>query len=357
MRLRRFTFAFPLSALAGFVIAGCPDDKSLLHPDISTDGGDATVEDGGGDSGPGSGALIRFAHLAPGAPAVDVCVAIVTEASDAGSDDAGDAGDAGPTGPTFTGPILRTPIVGLSNGLNYSEVTQYIDASKVFSIPDEGLKVIARIVKGDATDCNTKLADITDLPPIKIGDQVTVAAVGSPFVPSSFTAAVFRDHATSDAGKAGVRFVNAALPTDGMVDFGFGSGASFDAKAQNVAFGATLANDTDGYVQFDALTDQVVSGRASGAAPVQRFVNSFTADADSLTTIFAIGGLPPSTTSPVHPAVPYAGLVCKDSAPAVGGLSDCSTTAPPPSDAGTDAGKDAGGDAGRDAGDAGDAAP
>ncbi|WP_394842575.1 hypothetical protein LZC95_36600 [Pendulispora brunnea] len=345
MRLRRFTFAFPLAALAGFVIAGCPDDKTLLHPE---DVPDATTADTGTDTGTDAGeqkALVRFAHLAPvGTTKIDVCLRPVA-AADAGPGDAGeDAGDAGTTdaGPApFVGPVLQILPNGIPEGIGYKDVTKYFDVTGLAgAIPSGNVEI--RIVPGAGTDCNTALPGtapiFTTLPAIQPGTTRTIAAL---FTGSALQVAVLNDHlAALDATKADVRFFNGAV-SGAPNTFDFTVGAN--PGATGVAFGSTVSTN-DGYVAFDPLNAQAISGRPSGASAAAFTVEGVTAAANSVTSVFAIGA---------PGAAPYAGLVCKDSAPAIGNFTDCGQVVP--GDGGTDAG-DSGTDAG-DAGDAGDSGP
>ncbi|WP_394832016.1 DUF4397 domain-containing protein [Pendulispora rubella] len=342
MRLRRFTFAFPLAALAGFVIAGCPDDKTLLHPEDAPDA--TTADTGTPDTGTDSGvqnALVRFAHLAVGSnDAIDVCVGKVPT-SDGGSEDAGDAGDAGggdAGAPVFTPiPVLRA--LQHQGGMKYKDVTKYFEVTPALAQLLPTGDVIIRVVDGTATDCSTAKAGTTDfaaqLPVIEPGSVRTVAAIGPA---NALGVRVFTDHVTTtDATKADVRVINAALPATGKFDFTVGA----NPPVTGVDFGATPAAN-QGYVAYDPFNAQAVSGQPAGATAAAFTVSGVSIAAKSVTTVFAIG-------TP-QAAIPYAGLVCKDSAPAIGDFTDCGQVAP--SDGGTDAG-----DSGTDAGDAGDSGP
>jgi len=332
--------AFPLSALAGLVIAGCPDDQTLIHP--PTEVPDATTTDSG--PGPDTQAHVRFAHLAPGAGAVDLCIAAVAAPADAGvadsgpsdadggnadagaidsgvqdsgsAEDSGSAQDSGSgEGLQWFGPILAGQ--GITGGIHYPEVTVHLPLPAVGNI-------VARLVNGGAKDCTSDesrlrltpggpaVADITTgLPPINAGDVVSVVAAekvtaqGPQLAPS-----VFVDHSASDSGKAGVRFINAAVGS-GNLDFGLVSGGNFQAIAPQVAFGAT-SFASDGYFQLNPVSGtgtgaRVQSSPGSTPTEVTKDFSPFTAVADSLTTVFAIGTL--LSGDPTHP---FTVLVCQD---------------------------------------------
>ncbi len=320
MRLQWFTFAFPLSALAALLIAGCPDDETLIHPNPpGPDAGDSGNQpiadgstDGQTDAPPSVPTLLRIAQLVPGTPAVDFCIAADTTTQDAGAD----AGDAG--GPNFVLPaIISSPFYNIPTGLEFGKVTAYQDISAVARALPQGPALI-RIVRGAAAgsriDCSTAapLADIhTTLPPITAGAVLTIAAVGDP-TPGSANppqAALFVDRSAGTTDKADVRFIN-AVPSPNNLDFGFVSGVTFSPVSQNAAFKTTGttsdAGASDGYVAIDPVADAAATTaqiRASTLPTTAKNIPNFALTAGSLTTVFAI-----STSG----AVPFTGLVCHD---------------------------------------------
>ena len=348
MRLRRYMFAFPLSALAGLLIAGCPDDSTLLHTPVVEDAG--TPDTGSTPDAGTPAALVRFADLAPIEGSIDVCIA--ADAGDAGTPDAGsDAGDAGETadaggdagdagtdagsgggsGPTYIGPILS--LFQITGGIKYKDVTRYIDVSAFLGGLPTGPILVKFIQAGAADGCAQANRPVVsaNLPPLAVGQQVTIAAFAGG--PAGLSVKVFPDHAATDTGKAAVRFLNGS-PT-GNIDFGFGSGAAFSTQAENLPLGGTLAA-TDGYLQVDPLANTTVSFRRTGTTTDAVAVDSVNAAAGSLTTAIAVGGIPANPAgNPPTPAYPYELLLCKDGSVVNTNFTDCSL--PAPADAGADA--------------------
>ena len=90
------------------------------------------------DQTPGPTARVRVAHLSPGAPAVDFCLA------PAGSGE-------------YAGPVLAG--AGAAGGLSYSNVTKYLEV--------DAIQYDVRLVAPASTDCATSLGglpDFTNLP-------------------------------------------------------------------------------------------------------------------------------------------------------------------------------------------------
>ncbi|WP_394821959.1 hypothetical protein [Pendulispora albinea] len=317
--------AFPLSALAALLIAGCPDDSSLVRPTPGPDATTVTDSSVAPDSSTAPKASLRIAHLLPilNDPAVDVCIRSAST-PDAGPVDAGeDAGDAGETADAGGGGYVLPPILevlGVPDGIKYRDVTKYLDVSPTVLglIPPGPLKAI--FVPAAGNSCENRIGGEIDLAPLafKVGDRGTIAVFplgieGKP------TVKVLGDLPKGDASRATVRFLNASPVA--TLDFGTGTGTSFAPLAESVGPGKTLAAGL-GYVPSAALSNATVSFRATGSDSYVSAVG-VNAPAGSLTSVFAFG------------ASPLEILVCKDSADPVGNRTDCSLAKP---DAGGDAG-------------------
>jgi len=254
-------------------------------PDASTDGpadGDASTPT----------ANLRVAHLSPGAPAVDFCLAVH-----------------GTT--TFTGPVLGGR--GLLTGLPYGTVTQYLVVGAA--------QYDVRLVAPGAANCATSLAglpDVTNLPVLTAGASATIAAEGE-LTPGDaggqpFGLKAYIDDATVTAGKAKLRFVHASSGTP-AVDVGLGGGALFTPIFTNVAFGNTAAT-ANGYVETDPLTNVEISTRANGTTTDVLSINGANLAIGTIATAFAIGKLN-------NIASPLKVLLCADNGPPTGMLTPC----------------------------------
>src|SRR5215475_3377922 len=98
-------------------------------------------------------ARVRVAHVSPGAPAVDFCLAVHGTTQ-------------------FTGPILAR--AGRAAGLSYATVTRYFDV--------EAARYDVRLVAPGAASCAQPLAgldDFTRLPELTDGASATIAAEGT----------------------------------------------------------------------------------------------------------------------------------------------------------------------------------
>jgi hypothetical protein len=261
-------------------------------------------------------AHVRFAHLSPDAPAVDVCLT--------------------PTGTTFSGtPVLRG--LAVTAGLSYSQVTTYVD------LPVQAYDV--RVVLATSTDCAT--GAVPDTANIAVTDQLyaTIGAIGDlapptvdggaggdagsdggdaggPKTDPSFKLKVFvDDHAApSPAGNILLRFVHAS-PGTGAVDVGLGSGGAFTKVFDNVAFGTVATGtgiDMNGYVSTAPLAAQTISARLAGGSTDALVVPNVTIAAGNIATAFAIGNKTGDATKPLKV------LLCSDSAAPAGALTVCS---------------------------------
>ena len=134
-------------------------------------------------------ARVRVAHVSPGAPAVDFCLAPHGTAS-------------------FTGPILAG--AGRAAGLSYGTVTRYFDV--------EAARYDVRLVAPGATDCKQPLAnldDFTRLPELADGASATIAAEGTlgGQGDAAFTLRAYADDDEVAAGKARLRLIHASPGT------------------------------------------------------------------------------------------------------------------------------------------------
>ena len=262
--------------------------------DSGTTGDDGGTTEAGSNEGGASQAFVRVAHLSPGAPAVDFCVA--------------------PHGTTtFTGPVLAG--AGAMTGIAYKDVTKYL--------PVPATQLDVRIVAPGGTSCATSLAmlpDFTSLPSLPAGAYVTIAAegvVGSMATP--FDLKPYIDDSMVDPAKGALRFVHAS-PGTPAVDVGLGSGSSFTAVFTNVAFGATAAAgapiDANGFYVGAPFSMQTVSARVHGTTMDALTVPNVSLPAGAIATAFAIGVIGQAST-------PLAVLLCVDNGTPSGLLATC----------------------------------
>jgi hypothetical protein len=251
---------------------------------------------------------LRVAHLSPGAPAVDFCIA--------------------PHGTqTFTGPIMKS--LGVTAGLAYTQVTKYLSVN--------AQQYDVRLVAPNAASCSTplvaELPDFTSLPAIPANGYVTVGAIGViGNATTPFTLKAYIDESTAPSGKIKLRFVHDS-PGTPAVDVGTGTGSSFSPIFENVSYsnfaaqGATI--DANGYATANPID-------ASPTAPVTitARVHGTTTDALSipLTAPIAAGtvgsafavGLLTSTATPLQV------VLCGDNGPPSGAFSTCLVAPSPP---------------------------
>ena len=243
---------------------------------------------GGGDDQ----AQIRVAHVSPGAPAVDFCLAPHGTAS-------------------FTGPVLAG--AGRATGLSYATVTRY------FSV-DPG-QYDVRLVAPGAADCKTPLAgldDFTKLPMLAAGTAATIAAEGMLGAQgaAAFTLRGYADDTAVDSGQARLRFIHAS-PGTPAVDTGTGGGALFTPVFVNLAYGAASTVTTAPLEQVE------LSARAHGTTSDVISALGTTLPAGAIATAFAIGELGNADT-------PLKILLCTDNAEPNGVHSICSVVGDAP---------------------------
>ena len=280
--------SLPEGAVAtAFAIGFAGDAQTPLEVLVCSDGASNGLLSECGIAGAAPApAQLRVAHLAPDAPAVDVCIA-----------------DKGST--HFRGPILAKRSVAI--GLKYPQVSTYLPLSAgAYDV---------RIVAPGSTDCLTSLAglpDVTDLPTLGDGVSVTVAATGLlvPGVHNPFKVRAYVDELTGPTHKANLRFIHAS-PDAPNVDLGLGTGASYVPLFLDVAFGEASA-----YLARDPITaHSSLTVRLTGTPHDVLTVTGLTVAATRSATVFAIGT--------VSGAAPLKALFCRDEVPASGLLSTC----------------------------------
>ena len=262
--------------------------KSLVACLLATGCGTVT------GSPPDTTARVRVAHVSPGAPAVDFCLA-----------------RHGTT--QFTGPILAG--AGRAAGLSYATVTRYFDV--------DAARYDVRLVAPGAASCAQPLAgldDFTRLPELTAGGSATIAAEGTlgGQGDAAFTLRAYADDAEAPPGQASLRFVHAS-PGTPPVDAGTGGGSLFAPVFSAVAFGAAAT------VTTAPLTDALVSARAHGTAADVLAFDHTSLPAGTIATAFAIGQL--------GGAAPLRVLLCLDNAEPNGVHAACSVVGDAPREA------------------------
>ena len=234
---------------------------------------------------------IRIANWSPGAPAIDFCIA--------------------PHGTTaFQGPILANTAPALVDagtcppglvGLAFTEVSSYS------LIQPQQYDV--RIVVAGATSCFPGIIDGTALPKLSASAFETVALIGDTTAtgsaPGQQVTGFLDDWTPAPAGVA-LRFIH-AVPSLSALDFGTGTGSSFQTLFPSVAFdsadktamgleGGAAAVDSNSYTMLPELSSVPLSARVHGAVAVDggavqsvAVAPNVSAAAGSVLTIVAIG--------------------------------------------------------------------
>lgn len=229
-------------------------------------------------------ARVRVAHLSPGAPAVDFCLA------PAGSGE-------------FAGPVLGG--AGALEGLSYGNVTRYLDV--------DAMAYDVRLVAPGSKDCTTSLGglpDITDLPELPAGASATIAAEGHVVGTVPFAVKAYLDDSAVAFGKIKLRFIHAS-PGTPNVNVGLGGGAAFTPVFTDVAYAA--ANP---YLETTPIQHGELSARLTGTATDAISVKPARFEAGTIATAFAIGDA-------INPHAPLDVLLCIDNAATTGLLSEC----------------------------------
>jgi hypothetical protein len=162
--------------------------------------------------------------------------------------------------------------------------------------------------------------------PVADGTSVTLLIAGEAAPTGSdksLTVALLVDDTTPAGGAASLRAVNAA--SSGVtLDFGRGDAdAGWVPLLTDVPFASDSADagasalDPNGYLAIAPLSMEIVSARSSSDSSIS-VAASVTIGAGSAATLFAIGGASGDTQHPLSL------LLCTDSAPVGGPLSDCS---------------------------------
>jgi hypothetical protein len=237
-------------------------------------------------------ARLRIAHLSPDAPIVDVCLAA-----------------AGTT--AWKGPILRE--LG-ATGLAYSQITTYV------SFPVAAYDV--RVISATSTGCEVGAVPDTKNVATSAGLTATVAAIGvvdpqgAAAQNPTFRLEILPDDTTTLAGKTKLRFFHAS-PGTPAVDVGLGVAHAFQRVFANVQFGQTGNN---GFVTTDPFTNSITA-RLANATTDALVVPGVSSGSGTIYSAYAIGGKSGATNNPLRV------LLCADSAPANGLLTQC-TAAP-----------------------------
>lgn len=246
---------------------------------------------------PDAGARLRIAHLAPDAPAVDICIAHHGSSS-------------------FRGPLLAT--AGAASGLAYGDVSTYLDVDAV--------QYDVRVVAPGAASCDQAvggLADITNLPVLARGTSATIAAIGrlDGATGQPFRLAAFVDDEDVTFGKAKLRVIHAAPGTAG-VSVGFGGGVVFSPFIDNVQFGSTTQAN-NGYFEIAPVEGGEITARDIVSGQDAISIKPVIVPAGAIVTAFAIG-------TAGNALAPLDALVCVDNANDDGPLASCTRAGGPP---------------------------
>lgn len=236
------------------------------------------------DSTSESMAHVRVAHLSPGAPAVDFCLAA------AGSGE-------------FAGPVLAG--AGAATGLEYGQVTKYLDV--------EAMQYDVRLVAPGSKDCAMSLGglpDVTNLPALPAGAFATIAAEGHVVGTVPFAVRAYLDESEVAFGKIKLRFIHAS-PGTPNVDVGLGGGVAFTPVFEDVEYAAG-----NPYLETTPIQHGELSARLTGTTADVISVKPARFEAGTIATAFAIGDA-------INPHAPLDVLLCIDNAAATGLLSEC----------------------------------
>jgi hypothetical protein len=240
---------------------------------------------GCGSVTPPANARLRVAHVSPGAPAVDFCLAL--------------------HGTTrFSGPVIAA--AGRAAGLAYGTVTRYFEVAPG--------RYDVRLVAPGAAGCAQPLAgldDFTRLPELAADASATIAAEGTlgGQGDAAFTLRGYADDAEAMPGMARLRLVHAS-PGTPPVDAGLGGGVRFAPVFRNVGFGAAVAVDTA------PLSGAQLSARAHGTTDDVLAIPGVDLPDGAVATAFAIGQLDAA-------AAPLRVLLCLDGGEPDGVHSQC----------------------------------
>ncbi len=281
--MRSLVFGLAISTLVAAFAAGCGDDEGTggagggtttttgnttgtSSPTTTTTASTTTSTNASTSTGMAGMGQVRVAHLSPGTPDVDFCVI--------------------PNGGAPIGPVLKG--AGDTDGLAYSEVTDYVD------LPEGTYDV--RIVAPNAANCDEALAGLPDVTGVAVADGgvYTAAATGVLIDPGAndadFAVELYEDDLTSNAAKVRVRFIHAS-PDTPNVDVGVGAGKMFTPVWTNVAFPNVGLVGGEAYVEIDPPMNATLSARATGTTADALVLNGVTLPGGAVVTVFAIGNL------------------------------------------------------------------
>lgn len=238
-------------------------------------------------------AQVRFGNFVAGASPVDLCVK-------------------GPTDVAFQGPLLRT-MAQRPGGVAYLNMGQYLTLTAG--------NYTVRAVPGARTDCTVPYAGLPDLglPPIGAGRTYTLIPFGDQSRLGTVKINLFEDDLTSQGGQVRMRFLNVS-PDVATADFGFGTGASYQALLTDAVSGSLGRGGGMTYVSTGPQTGSSASVRPSGMTTDLLTVNSTITIPSGAVVTTLIAGLPSKVvTDPLALKL----ISCDDSKPPQSGLSVC----------------------------------
>lgn len=229
-------------------------------------GGAAGTTSAGGAGGTSGGALLRFAHLVPDAPAFDLCF---RECAPGSACKTGSFTDAGVIGPIFSkgGDLDKFYFPGISLRLEIGEGTWE-----------------TRVVAHDAKDCSTPLGIIGDQQKSYVtGHSYTLAFVGE--VAQGVAITLSDEPSFPLDGKVGYRVFN-GLTASPKVDFGvLETGSNFVP----LAAGAGIVAFTPSVMVPDDPSTSQPAFIANGTTTLLATGIGFTSKANEEWSIFAAG--------------------------------------------------------------------
>jgi hypothetical protein len=333
MRPPAISLRLAASALAAAAIACGNGDDTTSPPAASSRGPDATA-DGAGVDGAGAGdaaeggatgpedagpppalAFVRVANWSSDAPAVDVCVA--------------------PHGTkSFTGPLVANLTAAIDDAgvveagapaLPFPAVSAYM------LLPPAAYD--ARLVTAGAADCSVGIiGDATNLPPVTVGQAITIALVGAAHPAGTqppLEMAGFLDDTLAPATTS-VRGINAS-PDLPLVDLGTSKSNKLTLLMGGIPFAGTTppppadagvpAVDANGYVTQAALSAGLVYAAPAGTTAVSAISSPLSTAAGAIVTFVVVGvGIPSVNEAGAPNAQP---VECVDNAGTLNNLGSC----------------------------------
>jgi hypothetical protein len=267
-----------------------------------------------------SAAFLRVSNWSSDAPAVDFCVA-----------PHGTGDFQGPVVANLTGDLAEAGVADAGQpALSFPGVSAYSLVSAA--------QYDARLVAAGAPNCSTGIiADATNLPPLGLGEAMTIALVGAAHPmgtqPALRIIGVLDDQVTPTT--VSLRSINAS-PDLPLVDVGTVSGGKFTAVMGAIPFGfatppvakdaATPAVDPNGYITEGALTGTVFHVRPTGKPYDSAVSSPLSIAAGAIVTLVVVGvGAPAETDAGVSSAQL---LRCVDNAGTLGNAGSCAVVTP-----------------------------